>query len=226
MLVKICGISDIESAKCAIDNGANLIGCILVPNRSRTINHEIAKEISKLVKSKRTKQLKIPNTTNVNEYFEELAAEISRTGPYLVGVFRNQPRDDVIRIATELELDFIQLHGNEDKLEYLGYGFGVIPRYIIPKEHELLKEHADILVGQLSLPLLDSDLGGEGKTIDWDYINEKLDVGSILAGGLTSENLPKLNNIIGFDVSGGVETNGKKDLNKIEKFIKKGRSIQ
>ncbi len=34
---------------------------------------------------------------------------------------------------------------------------------------------------------------------------------AILAGGLTPENLPTFDNILGYDVSGGVETNGVKD---------------
>ena len=34
-VVKICGIKTVEAASVAIDNGANLLGCILVPNRAR-----------------------------------------------------------------------------------------------------------------------------------------------------------------------------------------------
>ena len=49
-VVKICGIKTVEAASVAIDNGANLLGCILVPNRARTIDLEVAKQIARMVK--------------------------------------------------------------------------------------------------------------------------------------------------------------------------------
>lgn len=53
-VVKICGIKTVEAASVAIDNGANLLGCILVPNRARTIDLEVAKQIARMVKRDRT----------------------------------------------------------------------------------------------------------------------------------------------------------------------------
>ncbi|RCK60625.1 N-(5'-phosphoribosyl)anthranilate isomerase [Candida viswanathii] len=218
-IVKICGIKTVDAATVAIDNGANLLGCILVPNRARTIDHEVAKEIAQLVKRER-KPIKLTATTPT-EHFEQVSQWIIENGPFLVGVFRNQPKEEVFRIARELGLDFIQLHGLEDKLLFVNDEFGIIPRYVVPDEIDLLKQQSESLMQCVSLPLLDSEAGGEGKLIDWSYI-EKLPTRAILAGGLTPENIPVFDNILGYDVSGGVETNGIKDSSKIINFINRG----
>lgn len=248
-LVKICGIKTIEAASVAIDNGADLLGCILVPNRARTISHEIAQQISinvKKARESRNRKLKTPTEiqeylsmksfTDPNEYFETISQVLIENGPFLVGVFRNQSIEDVFSIANELQLDFIQLHGSEDKVDFIERNgdsrFGIIPRYVIPKELEGLKVQLVELMKKrsLSIPLLDSEAGGEGKVIDWDYISENLGFTRvILAGGLHPGNLKDtetIKNVIGYDVSGGVEDEqGNKDLQKIKDFIKIGKAL-
>ncbi|KAI3404669.1 TRP1 [Candida oxycetoniae] len=243
-LIKICGIQSIDAAETAVINGADLLGCILVPKRSRTVTPDLAKRISQLVRHKRSKTIEqilegIAKrdfaSSTVLDYFAFLQHEILQNGPFLVGVFRNQPFDEVLHVAKELNLDFIQLHGDENKLEFIKagkeHGFGVIPRYVIPQQVEKLKSDSEEIMklGSLSIPLLDSDQGGEGKVIDWEYINVNLGfTRCILAGGLNPENLAQteqVNNVIGYDVSGGVETNGEKDMVKIAQFIARGKAI-
>ncbi|CAX44275.1 n-(5'-phosphoribosyl)anthranilate isomerase, putative [Candida dubliniensis CD36] len=219
-VVKICGIKSVEAAKVAIDNGANLLGCILVPNRARTIDHEVAKQISQMMGHRKPPKFDASTPT---EHFELVSQWIVENGPFLVGVFRNQPREEVFRIARELGLDFIQLHGSEDKLEFVNSEFGIIPRYVVPDEMDLLGEQAPSLMQCVSLPLLDSEAGGEGKVLDWTFI-ERLPTKALLAGGLTPENIPTFQTILGYDVSGGVETNGVKDSSKIIKFIQNGHA--
>ena len=68
----------------------------------------------------------------------------------------------MLRIAREVGLDFIQLHGLEDKLEFLGTEFGLIPRYVVPDELDLLEEQSLLLTQCVSLPLLDSEVGVKG----------------------------------------------------------------
>ena len=136
-VVKICGIKTVEAASVAIDNGANLLGCILVPNRARTIDVEVAKQIARMVKRDRNPPPKFAGGTPT-QHFEQVAQWIIENGPFLVGVFRNQSKEEVFRIAREVGLDFIQLHGLEDKLEFLCTEFGLIPRYVVPDELDLL----------------------------------------------------------------------------------------
>lgn len=250
-VVKICGIRTEEAANCAIESGVDLLGVILVPNRKRTVDHDVAKKISLLASDKRKtkdtqfktvnsilKHLERQSFLNSDQYFIAFKQLIIDNGPFLVGVFRNQDISDVFKIAGELSLDFIQLHGNEDKEKFCQYNslkesctYGIIPRFVIPKDIDVMDKlftetiRDNVYVGSgLALPLLDSELGGEGKTIDWKAVDDLKKGKFILAGGLNPSNVQSafvINNVIGFDVSGGVEDeDGNKDLMKIESFIK------
>lgn len=228
-LVKICGLQSLEPAQCAIDNGANMLGVIMVPNRARTVDYEIARKISHLAKKKRlenqsqfadSKDLLKEVKTKSENWFDEAKKLIQKNGPFLVGVFRNQPLETIIEMVNRLELDFVQLHGSED-FEFFTASIPVpvIPRYTLEKSTQSQATNQHIL------PLLDSETGGEGKTIDWDQCAELGNKSGkyLLAGGLTPENVASaagLPGCIGVDVSGGVETDGVKDLRKIEMFIK------
>ncbi|KAG5416773.1 TRP1 [Candida metapsilosis] len=241
-LIKICGVQTVEAAEVAMLNGADLIGCILVPNKSRTIDISTAKQIAQFIKRGRPQSIsqimahlqdktKSASFKSQVDYFEYVAKLILENGPFLVGVFQNQSRDEVLDLAKQIGLDFIQLHGSEPKLDFVNDEFGVIFRYVVPRDTENLRTDGESLMekGVLSLPLLDSEQGGDGKTIDWGYIDENLSfTRSILAGGLSPDNLhdtKDVKNVLGYDVSSGVETDGKKDLKKIIQFIDRGKCL-
>lgn len=84
--IKVCGITSASDALLAVDNGATFIGLMFAPNSPRYIDVETAHSICAAVRNK----------TN------------------LVGVFQNQSIELVNKIAEELDLDFVQLHGSED----------------------------------------------------------------------------------------------------------------
>ena len=86
--VKICGIRSEMAAKAAVYAGARFLGFNFVPGSKRRIGPAIAKQIIDQVGN----QVKI------------------------VGVFQNQPVEEVNRIVEELDLDLVQLHGDEDSI--------------------------------------------------------------------------------------------------------------
>lgn len=239
-IVKICGLKTQEAASVSIESGASLLGTILVPNRARTVDPEIAREISKLCHEKRiskgskyltSKELKdYVNTLQIKgpEWFEKVAETIVENGPYLVGVFRNQSIEDVKRISAALNIDIVQLHGSEVVDDYVSsIELPIIPRFILNKPgfENSLNTH------KFLIPLLDSEAGGEGNLIDWNDANifgEEMNGRYILAGGLNPENVNnalKIKGCFGVDVSGGVETNGIKDNNKIKRFVSNTKTI-
>lgn len=253
-LIKICGIKRYEAAVEAIAYGTDLLGMIMVPNRSRTIDLQEAKRITQYVKDVRH-QREVQYSTikdilnavaqqefdSIDECFDKIKTLIQENGPFVVGVFRNQPIAEVFKLADEVGLDIIQLHGNENKMEYCKYNesqglnYGIIARYVIPNEIDIIySSFEEIYIGGryfgsgFLLPLLDSEVGGEGKVIDWSLLDD-LSIGKyILAGGLTEENvvdLKRYTNLLGLDVSGGVETNGEKDSGKMKAFISNGKSV-
>lgn len=218
MLVKICGLQSVEAAQTALDRGADLLGVICVPNRKRTVTPATAKQISQLVHQGNQARL--------------------------VGVFRNQPLEEVLALYHEYNLDVIQLHGNEDVVQW---------RKWIPKDITLIKAFqfpgdCDVVlspaVAQLQLEnvlvLFDSGEGGTGQQLDWNGMaswcqNQQIQGSTtttrfILAGGLTPDNVGHAitslaPHAIGVDVSGGVETNGQKDMAKIAAFISQARGL-
>lgn len=249
-LVKICGLRTTEAASKAVESGADMLGVIMVPNRKRTVSHSVAKEISLLARQAREQSdrrfksaaelvahVKSQNIDDYNQHFELYHQLLLENGPFLLGVFRNQNIDQVFELAEQCRVDCIQLHGSEDVTPYLERNsdgkYLIVKRYVIPDQIEEMTQFFTTVcdrAGQgFAFPLLDSEAGGEGQTIDWTLIND-LKGKFVLAGGLKPDNLddtiPYSKNVFGFDVSGGVEdANGDKNLDKIEQFVRNAKSI-
>ena len=200
MIVKICGITSLDAARAAFEYGADLIGLVFAPSRRRI---EVTQAAA-------------------------IAAELPRLSR--VGVFVNQPLSEVQNIADKCDLDFIQLHGDEDEAYCQS-----LQRPII----RAVRVGADFSVGSFanyahcSYTLLDTYIagqaGGTGISFDWQKIRNRIGRPRqrfIVAGGLTPETVEKAILTLqpdGVDVSGGVETNGIKDLEKMRKFIAAAR---
>ena len=67
-----------------------------------------------------------------------------------------------------------------------------------------------------------SQYGGTGKTADWNIIkNTTIKTPFFIAGGLNEQNILSAVSELspfGLDISGGIETEGTKDLNKMKKI--------
>ncbi|EDO18080.1 hypothetical protein Kpol_1045p67 [Vanderwaltozyma polyspora DSM 70294] len=206
-LVKICGLQTLQAAEIAIDSGSDLVGMICVPNRKRTVNPDVARNISALAKNSR---------------------RIGNGSVYVVGVFRNQTKEEVLKISDLYDIDIVQLHGDEDWKEYYEYiKKPIIKRFIFPRDCDAVSSICTTDDSAICLPLFDSEAGGTGELLDWESIsnwakNSDKPVKFLLAGGLTPDNVSSassLPGVVGVDVSGGVETDGEKDSTKISKFI-------
>ncbi|TKY86083.1 hypothetical protein EX895_004908 [Sporisorium graminicola] len=179
----------------------------------------------------------------------------SRAGrrPLIVGVFRDQPLAEVASTAEQLDLDVVQLHGRTEGIEWAKFlpGRLVIRVFSVGAGAQVGK---DLLrevnrPGYHHLAALDTAAaggdGGTGVSFDWSVAKQVRDAdplpgvvgGSaarpmpiLLAGGLTAENVQQAIQVaqpFAVDTSSGVETDGKKDLQKIKSFIKavRGASI-
>lgn len=147
------------------------------------------------------------------------------------GVFVNAPAGEVCGCVQNGSIDAVQLHGDETE-EYIQE----IRRHVsVPIIKAVrVRETSDILAAdQLSCDylLLDTysavQYGGTGQVFAWDVIPEKLIHPYFLAGGLHEGNIReamKCPCCYGLDVSGGVETGGIKDREKINKIVKIVRS--
>lgn len=200
MLVKICGITTLEAAQAAAECGADLIGFVFAPSRRRIDPAAAADIVAKFPAVRRA------------------------------GVFVNQPLAEVQAITAQCRLDFIQLHGDETA-DYCR----AMPKPVI----RAIRVGADFQLAALAngpdcdYVLLDTlvtgQYGGTGVSFDWQKLAQQLvrpGKPFLLAGGLTVENVAQAIHVLnpdGVDVSGGVETAGCKDPDKIRRFIAAAR---
>ena len=195
MQVKICGITTKEGAHSAVEAGADFLGFVFAKSKRRILPEQ------------------------ATEIIRGLPAHVKS-----VGVFVNESKEEIQRIAQLTHLDYIQLHGAETPEFCASLGLPIIKAFSIKQEKDLdvLKDY------DCDYYLVDSPgvqyAGGSGIPFDWDLLQSKQlpQEQLILAGGLTNENVsmaiakikPKI-----VDVSSGVETDGEKDPIKIKSFI-------
>lgn len=142
-----------------------------------------------------------------------------------VGVFVNSEIDRIVDIVLSEAIDVVQLHGDEDA-EYIEKLKHYVSLPII-KSVSVGRQSTDIDGGLADYLLLDNGAGGTGKSFDWDKA-DKPDTKFFLAGGLNIDNVEQ--GIARFspyavDISGGVETDGYKDEQKIKEIIHRVRNM-
>lgn len=160
-----------------------------------------------------------------NRYIRpEDAQKISKkiTGKVLlVGIFQNTPISEVEQIRHRVHLDFIQLHGEEDN------------NYIKQINAPVIKSISNSIQENFSFPenvaylLLDVPKNST-ETILTRGKPYFYPLPTFVAGGVTIENVVQVItrfSPFGVDIARGVETNGKEDVEKIKKFIRKVKSL-
>ncbi|HDN86280.1 MAG: N-(5'-phosphoribosyl)anthranilate isomerase [Candidatus Omnitrophota bacterium] len=202
--VKICGITNLEDALVCSQLGADALGFIFSKVSPRYISPLKAKQI------------------------------VRKLDPFItkVGVFVNEDRAQVLKIAKEVGLDVLQFHGRESArfCKFFLPHFKVI-KAIFPQEIPSLNLESIVKFG-VDGYLFDvswhKKLEGERKLKKG--IIKKLakftsKISLILSGGLNPRNIEDILKIIrpyAVDVASGVESIvGKKDMEKVREFIKK-----
>ena len=141
-----------------------------------------------------------------------------------VGVFVKEELTIVAKLLNEGIIDIAQLHGGEDS-SYIQKLIKLTNKPVI--QAFIIKSDEDIEAAKKSFAdyvLLDSG-AGTGEKFDWQLI-KNFPKNYFLAGGLTPKNVSssvKLLHPYAVDVSSGIETNGKKDREKIIQFVKNVR---
>lgn len=200
--IKICGLTRREDILAVNQWQPDYIGFVFAPGK-RKVTHSKAASLKELLSPK------IP----------------------AVGVFVNAPIEEIVLLAKEGIIDFIQLHGDEDEAyiqrlkERLGNTSSIIKAVRVQTKQDI--KNAWKLPGDFLLfDTYTKDLyGGSGKTFDWSFLPQN---GRpwFLAGGISASNVRKAMKTHAFclDVSSFVETQGKKDPEKIKEIIQIVRS--
>lgn len=196
--VKICGISTVVAALAAAEAGANAIGLIFASGR---------------------RQVTIPQA---REIVEALPPFVSS-----VGVFVDEERPQIEEVIGACRLDFVQLHGNESPEFCAKMPVPVVKAIRIADSSSLERIRHYQVAAVLLEAAVPGIAGGSGRTFDWELAAPVApSVRIILSGGLTPENVQRaISQVRPFavDVSSGVETDGRKDPEKIRAFIERVR---
>lgn len=191
--LKICGLSRLEDIIAVNRHGADYAGFVFFQKSKRYVDPYKANEL----------------------------IELLRTDIKPVGVFLDEPLDNVVRIARLTGVEMIQLHGHESE-EYVEYIKRTLDRPVI-KAYKASEEGALEKAANSNADYVMIDSGaGSGIKFDWSILQGfKRDY--FLAGGLDPESVGEAIKILepfAVDVSSGVETDGIKDEKKIAEFIK------
>ncbi len=201
--IKVCGITRLQDALCAVEHGVDALGFIFHRKSARYIDPEEARII-----------------------IEQLPPFVD-----VVGVFVDKEREEVEEIVRYCRLGYVQLHGKEsakyaERLLRFTSPCEVIKAFrvsdsTISEDFEPYMPH----VKSFLLDTYDKELsGGTGKSFDWSIIPRLcLRKPFILAGGLDPSNIADALREVrpfGVDVNSGVEVApGIKDHRLIREFI-------
>lgn len=206
--IKICGITNLEDARLALDLGADEIGFNFYARSSRYLAPEAAKVI----------------------------VEGLPGGVATVGVFVNMSIRGVLDVSKTVGLSSIQLHGDEDH-EFVRSirqqaGIRIIKVLRVGASvsfvHDPFRDAHAILLDSYS----PKERGGTGRTFDWTVAKEISELFSTvyLAGGLNADNVVEAIQTVrpyAVDVASGVEScRGKKDAEKMKRFIEAVRNAE
>ena len=197
--VKICGLRDREEARLVCGFMPDYVGLVFAPG-TRTVDAARALEI-----------------------LDEVPAGIET-----VGVLVNMETEQAAALREALGLDILQLHGDETLEEMRALG-GRIWKSLHPgTDPETVRQTLQVA----ERVLMDSgnckQRGGTGRVFDWSLLtpcdwNDRL----VLAGGLNPDNIRLALETVRpdvVDVSSGVETDGRKDPDKVRRLIMEVRS--
>ncbi|WP_455166135.1 phosphoribosylanthranilate isomerase [Streptococcus sp.] len=149
------------------------------------------------------------------EQAQELAKRVTGKTK-IVGVFVSPSLENLEQAIAQVPLDIVQIHGNFDE--------ALIPKISVPVIRAIqLRDGEAQVSSQADYLLFDAPVAGSGQTFDWDLLkDQKIRQDFFIAGGLTVDNVCQARETFqpyALDVSSGVETDGRKDIEKIKAFI-------
>ena len=195
MKLKVCGLSNPVEIETCISSDVDYCGFILNYTKShRYISLDKAKELTKINKG---------NTKYVGVLVEPTIEQLNQ--------------------FSELNFDYFQLYGNfhtdelmsiKDKFKKKIISSIQVKKKNDIKSYKLVESNSDIILW---------DSSGYEESLSWNYnwlkpISTKVE--KMVAGNITIDKIKELNGLADtIDVSGALETNKVKDINKIKKFI-------
>lgn len=208
---KVCGLTRVQDVKASYAAGALYGGLIFAEGSPRQLSLRQAQEL------------------------------VVQAPLRFVGVFQNQSIEFIHKIAAQLQLFAVQLHGNETP-EFITALRQVLPEQYqiwkaismeIDEQSEQRKSAVKSAVDFAEIPYVDryvfdsktaTQQGGTGQTFNWANIPRDIKHKVMLAGGINEQNIEYAlqQNCLGIDLNSGVESaKGIKDHTKLHTIFDK-----
>ena len=216
--IKMCGISKVETIPAVVEAKPNYMGLVFAPSK-RQVTVDQAKTLVEELHKGCAKKYGSDTEPDKNDTIKT------------VGVFVNETVDNLVTIANEVNLDAVQLHGDEDEtfIQSLKERTNVeVWKAVQIRSAADVEEWIDSSADMILFDAYHKDeRGGTGEVFDWSSLDE-FERPFMLAGGIDSTNVARAIRTVrpyGIDTSSGIETNGVKDDEKITAFTKIVKSI-
>ena len=222
--VKMCGISKVETIPAVVDAKPDYMGLVFAPSK-----RQVTVDQAKTLVEELHKQYANRYNRDAEQYSNQtlIHQEFIKT----VGIFVNETLDNLVTIATEVNLDAVQLHGDEDEafIQSLKERTNVeVWKAVQIRSAADAEAWIDSSADMLLFDAYHKDeRGGTGEVFDWSCLDE-FERPFMLAGGIDSTNVARAIRTVrpyGIDISSGIETDGVKDDEKIKAFTNIVRTI-
>lgn len=203
MKIKFCGFRTLEDVEKAKALNIDALGFIHFTESKRFVDIQTIKQFTDIIPNDKEKVI----------------------------ILVNPERATIDSIINHTGITTIQLHGNEpiSTVQYIrqqNSNLKIIKALPAVNQQTLLTsiDYYKHSVDQFIIDTPSQSYGGTGKTYDWKILDTIHDVDYLIAGGINYENIQKIENLslhhTGYDIASGIETNHKKDLNKMLEIIK------
>ncbi len=188
MLIKVCGMREPQNVADLLALQPNFMGMIFYPKSSRYVAEP--QQIAQMTHATQTK---------------------------LVGVFVNEPFESIAQKVTDLQLDYVQLHGNETvdfARQVKALGVGVIRAVSVSSATDFgnISREYETIADYMLFDYKCSGYGGSGNKFDWSLLNlYTLNLPFLLSGGICADDALAINQInhpqfAGIDLNSKFET--------------------
>ena len=222
--VKMCGISKVETIPAVVDAKPDYMGLVFTPSK-----RQVTVDQAKTLVEELHKQYANRYNRDAEQYSNQTL--IHQESIKTVGVFVNETVESLLKIAKEVKLDVIQLHGDEDEsfIQTLKEQSNVeVWKAVQVRSAADAEAWIDSSADMLLFDAYHKDeRGGMGEVFDWSCLDE-FERPFMLAGGIDSTNVARAIRTVrpyGIDISSGIETEGVKDDEKIKSFTNIVRTI-
>ena len=238
--IKMCGISKVDTIPAIVDAKPDYMGLVFAPSKrqvtveqAKTLVDELHKQYEKTygeaTAPMNTDTAQDSQDSQDNQEFVQGNSNFEKIKT--VGVFVNETVENLLKIAEEVKLDVIQLHGDEDEsfIQTLKEQSNVeVWKAVQVRSAADAEKWIDSSADMLLFDAYHKDeRGGTGEVFDWSSL-DAFERPFMLAGGMDSTNVARAIRTVrpyGIDISSGIETEGVKDNEKIKAFTNIVRTI-